>query len=454
MISAFSLFFGIIISYNIFKNKANVVSLKWVIVGLLLINGMVIVTRVPIKMPIARWLMYSLLVTVLYYKYLINRNWRIFPFKNTIIVMIAASTIIGIVDPRLSFFYKLYNPFMEIVESYFILFLAYVTINEKEEVNRLDKTLFYCLVIITVYGLYNYVTKTNPYYMFALDHYSDDLCLTSFQKKVDVVADIYKERYRAVSTFSWTFQYGYASALLSLFFIYLYNGQVGSNLRNYIGAMMGFIGVNLCGSRTVFLAYAGSLSIFMLFSFKLSKKFKAIIIILVCVILSYQFIPAISDPIDRAVDVFITGGEKVGGSSISMRSGQLACAYKYFSQSPIVGNGYGYFLKELGWATRTSIVDKNMHGLEGIFLHLMVEQGLLGVLTKFLFFIHLICYFFVKLKNKQINNTAGFGLSIILCFFIFSVGTGAMGMWPITMCLLGAIAKSIHLNQRCPVRYS
>ncbi len=180
--------------------------------------------------------------------------------------------------------------------------------------------------------------------------------------------------------------------------MYLYNGQVGNNLRNHIGIMMGFIGVMLCGSRTVFISYVASLSIFMLFSFKLSRKLKFLIIVLLCVVLTYQFLPSVSNSIDRAVDVFLTGGEQVAGSSISMRSKQLVGSYKYFLQNPIIGNGYTYISKELGLGDQDhAVLDKNMQGFESIVFKLMIEQGLLGMLTKIFYssFI-LIYYFFVK----------------------------------------------------------
>jgi hypothetical protein len=76
----------------------------------------------------------------------------------------------------------------------------------------------------------------------------------------------------------------------------------------------------------------------------------------------------------------------------------------------------------------------------------MIEQGLIGLVTKLFFFIMLLFFF---LRKYAINkNLASFGLGVTIFFLLFSIGTGPLGAWPLTMILLGIVIKTILIIER------
>ena len=87
-----------------------------------------------------------------------------------------------------------------------------------------------------------------------------------------------------------------------------------------------------------------------------------------------------------------------------------------------------------------------MHGFESIIYQLMIEQGIIGLITKLLLFISLIVFFLKKIKTDK--NLSGLGLAIVTLFLTFSIGTGPLDAWPMSMLLLGAIIKTIVVKGR------
>lgn len=434
---------GIFIFYKIFINKGNYKSLLWIIISLFLINGRITIINFPINIPILRWLILSLLITYIFYYNTLIRNFKSFPLKNITIFLIICSFTIGLTDNRLSIFNKLFLPFREIIETYLILFLGYCTIRKTSDTRKLIQPIFIALIIITVYGLFNYMFQINPYYEWVIDNFfvGGETDLRSAMRALDVT----QERYRVVSTFREPFIYGYTSSLLLLFYIYTLSKY--NNLKIYwIAIFSGLIGVFLSASRTVLFSAFISLIIYFLIGNKISGSIKYMVMFLIIISIGYSTSTTIRNSIDMTMDVFETGGEKTSGSSIDMRNVQLIASTKYFLQSPILGNGYGYINNELGWGDRdNSQLDSDLYGFESIIYQLMIEQGLLGLFSKFLFFISLISYFAKNIKNNK--KLSALGISIVFLFLSFSIGTGPLSTWPITMFFLGVIIKEIEIDR-------
>lgn len=443
MIQILSTLLGLFIFYKIFNNKGDLDSLLWVVIPMMLINGMVVIINTPLFMPISRWLIFSLIFTQAYYWKKNKANWKVFPLKYTIYILIFGSLIIGIGDPRLSLFDKIYAPFREMTETYIILFLGYSTISDKKDIYSLGKPLYFTMIIVGLYGLFNYIFKSNPYYEFIVNNFFKG-GETDFKSKLRVL-DTTDQRYRSVSTFDMTFNYGYISTLITIFFLY-FTSLTNKKKICIIGIISGFIGTILCFSRTVFIAAMLSILIYVTFSFGIKKIFTGLYIFLILMWLSYSSLSIVQKNIDNVIDVFITGGERTSGSSVSMRKLQTLKAYKYFLQEPFRGNGYDYINKELGWGNRdNALLDSDMYGFESIIYVLLIEQGLIGLVTKLLLFIS-IFHFFIKHRNVYSKKIIGLGLSLITLFLFFSIGTGALGAWPITMLILGVVIKTVQLN--------
>ena len=431
-------------SYMIFSSKESYKKLLWVIIGLIILHANIIVIEAPLIMPISRWLIFTLLFSELYkYNRFISELKR-FPLKNTLFLLILGSFCIAIFDKRLEFFYKIYNPFCELTDTYFIVFLGYYAIKNKSDIYKLAKPIIILLIIVTILGILNWVTKQNPYHELVVNTYIKHN--SAFYQALISSIEGATDRYRASSTFDMTFNYGYVSSLLALFSFAIYNSGINKlKLLAIIGSLAGLIGTVLCFSRTVLSSTIIAFVVIILFSTSFSKKIIISIIIIIFGLTIYYTLPIFKKSIDNNVDIIATGGAKTGGSSIEMRHFQLLGAYKYFLKSPIIGNGYKYISNELGWGDQDNKqLDNNMCGYESIIYQLMIEQGIIGIFTKCLLIISLIFFFLQNINTNK--NLTGFGLAVVTLFLFFSIGTGPLGSWPISMLFLGIIMKSIVLN--------
>lgn len=446
MIKVIFFIIAIFFSYKILSSKEGYKKLGWTIIGLILMHGAILVTNVPINMPIHRWLIFSLLLNELYFHREFIGEFRSFPLKNTLIVLIFGSLSIAIFDDRLSLFYKFYTPFCEMTDSYFLIFLGYFAINSVNDIQKLVKSILIVLLFIASFGIINWVTKQNPYHELIVNTYSEAGTARYNSLISSLNAD--SDRYQATSTFDSTFNYGYVSSLLALLSFSVFNSENKKLKQLAILAILGGIaGTILCFSRTVLISTSAAFFVLILLSTTLYKKIMVAAIIALTVVTMYHNVPSLKSSVDNSIDIFTTGGNKTKGSNIEMREIQLIGAYHYFLQSPIRGNGYGYIDNELGWGHRDNkVLDSEMFGFESITYQLMIEQGIIGLFTKSLLFISLIVFFLKKIKTNK--NLSGLGLAIVTLFLSFSIGTGPLGAWPMSMLLLGVIIKTIVVKGR------
>ncbi|MCL2328092.1 MAG: hypothetical protein FWC39_06210 [Bacteroidetes bacterium] len=425
---------------KIIQHRRTYKSLCWTFVGFLLLNGMIVVFSTPIEMPIQRWIILSLLFVIGIQKNAVRREWNSFPFKRLLIFLIICTFLIAVVDSRLTLFHKFYIPFNNVVETHLLLFAGYFAIKKPVDMQKTLNTLFIVLVFVGIYGIFNWVTRTNPYYEWVVENFFVGGDTYTFFKLR--VLDASNDRFRAVSTFSATFVYGFVSSLFALLY-FIYKSR--KTYLKYIAVAAGFVGTLLCFSRTVLGAAFFASVVFIFLSASLTKMMKITLAALLVGICLYSFVPPIQETVDNTLDIFLTGGGKTMGSSIEMRQTQFLGAVKYFSQSPIFGNGYGYINNELGIGDLdNAILDEDMAGYESVIYNLMIEQGLIGLLCFFLLYGTLIAFFWRKRKvNKEI---AVLGLAVVTLYLAFAIGTGTLGVTSITMLVVGAIIKTIVLN--------
>lgn len=128
----------------------------------------------------------------------------------------------------------------------------------------------------------------------------------------------------------------------------------------------------------------------------LRPKYIAIIFIIV---LSIYFV--YNDKINEVIDSFIYS-DSVGGSDENMRFEQLAISLSYLKRNLLIGNGI------YAW---TDIAQKtNLYGAESIWFSLMIDRGLLGIISLIFFNIQLLLYIY---KNKT-SKIAIFLLAFLL----------------------------------------
>ncbi len=448
MVQVLIILIALFFTFIIFYYRKSYVSLLWAIGGMLLLNSDIYVINYPLHMGIWRWLTFSLLFAAFYQIGRLKREFNTFPLKKVLKLISLAILLIAVTDSRLSIFNRFYIPFKEIFEKFFLLFIGYFFIRNKEDLHKIAKPIFVILLIISIYGAFNYIAKINPYFKFVSENFFSKITQSDAHLNSKLIILNPKQfRFRAVSTFNHTFNYGYASSLLALYIFTMFN--IVSKKHGFltkIAFLFGLTGAVLCFSRIVLLAVLLSFFVLIYFSTGFSKKIIISTAILFVGFLSYLIFSPFQKAIDNTFDIFITGGELAGGSSINMRIVQLFGAFRYFMQNPILGNGFEYINKELGWAERDRLLlDPDMYGFESIIYQLMIEQGILGLLYHLILLIALVAFFIRFLKKEKAY--ASLGLSIVSLFFIFSVGTGPLKAWPLTLLFLGMIMKYLVLSK-------
>lgn len=199
-------------------------------------------------------------------------------------------------------------------------------------------------------------------------------------------------RTRLQSLFSISILYGIMSVLFGMFLIYAIKYCKIIKLKNryfYFLIFMSLFACYLCNSKTAMVA----LPVFiipLLLKNKLLLAFD-IIAVLIVSLTPETLIEFLGNFID--LSAFDANNDQVSGSSLYLRLLQLDESLKLWAQAPILGNGLrsaGYFV-EKGY---------QIFGTESVWFRLMIEQGLLGIVS-YLFMI--ISFIRESKKNKRIS---------------------------------------------------
>ena len=147
-----------------------------------------------------------------------------------------------------------------------------------------------------------------------------------------------------------------------------------------------------------------------------------------------SFSPSIENIFASVFSIFSEEGDGTG-SSIGMRQLQYVSVFSYLNNDNLLlGNGMGFCTSVLGVGTDMKI-DKDLYGLEGVLMTLILERGVIGVLIWAIFYVSLICFF---IKKRSIDKvTCAFSLSLLVSYLIFANSTGELGCIYPTYLLLG-----------------
>lgn len=162
------------------------------------------------------------------------------------------------------------------------------------------------------------------------------------------------------------------------------------------------IGLLICtlftGTRSVIAGFFIMLLFFVNAHTLKSKKIQAFIpFLFLAIIMSLGFLDSIIDSFSNT--------DSVNGSSSDMRQMQFDLALYFMGQSPLVGNGLSYTFEYV-----QAFFPDEILGAESVWFPLMIDQGLLGVVSYFIF---LFIPFFYGIKNKN--------LAVVFCVLSFAV---------------------------------
>lgn len=276
--------------------------------------------------------------------------------------------------------------------------LSWYGIQNKEDFKKLLKTLFITFCIIGIYGIYEYVSKSNPYANWATEYFGAQKNFSTMflnENRGFLVGRIMGTSFHPLA---WGLIMGTA-------FSFFNNNLFLLGKKNYIILLpLILINIFLCGSRSAIIMVITYITIRIFNNIK--KNLKKIIIFLVICTCITPLLPKTKDTkafintIESSIFFWNENKSKeagVSGSSVSMRWEQLIFSFYLIQDSFLTGNGYGF--SDIAQTNTTGKYEKMM-GFESILFTKIVNQGILGLLFFFIFYFNLLKYTRHLTKNK------------------------------------------------------
>lgn len=240
------------------------------------------------------------------------------------------------------------------------------------------KEFIYCLVIVLllagVYELVEYALGINPFFTYLMLNVDEDYLLGKFYLGGERLGML-----RVQSLFVSPNNLIYGAFIMSMVAVFNLSHKYKEKIKFSLSlTFFTLLLILLTNSRTVLIA-----SVVILFPLFIPsrKNIKTIVVGLVIVLFAAPFLYKYVDNFTSSFSV--SGKSDIEGSSVTMRSEQLAASFQIFWESPLIGHGYDatdYYIEEKGWRDE-------LRGGESIWFRLLIDRGLLGIIAYlFLFF--------------------------------------------------------------------
>ena len=160
-------------------------------------------------------------------------------------------------------------------------------------------------------------------------------------------------------------------------------------------------GILFCGGRTLILCFIVFGLIFLLLAKKsFLRWFKVLLGIGIVSSLTYFFTPVAEEKIDEMLTIFSPDDSTAESSNLDMRTTQYTAVFFYVRDNMLFGRGRDFFLEDLGWGQGRleGAVDKDLMGLEGVLMGLLLERGIFGVLAYITYYISILIKIIINIK--------------------------------------------------------
>lgn len=393
---------------------------NWCIGSMLMMSSSLIILNSP-QLPVHRFFILCFWLSVLYRKEYRGCH---FPLFLMLIFYSLGQIFVGLNAERLTLFYRVWKPFSFLLESYLVL-LAFFYGGKNVSVN--SKPLIYVLYFFTLFGIFTYIIKDNPYHrMLNYDYYASYLQEYCFGTRI-----------RINSTWSAPIPYGF---VCSLFFWLLFPYRNGKRIAFLLGLLM--TNVLICGSRTSLAVFLLMGLVFFALRYHIRKSLRMLVYAIFIVFFSYLFVPYVQNKVDQLVST-VMGTDNMGGSSLEMRNEQTIAALYLFSKAPIIGYGPDYIGENL-------ISDKlllrryyqqgyDFRAFESYAYVLLIERGLVGVVLEIMILLSILYHGLLK-RKKDLESSA-YIVAILIGFTFFALATGKLDTFPIAMLFIGLFIR-------------
>lgn len=323
-------------------------------------------------------------------------------------------------------FYAMYFGFVYIFQK---------TLCTKKDVNFLLKIVVGVVLLITILGIYQVITNDNPFldYVYMNSPHNETTEGRMFYTPPWLVNEriLRYGMIRCCSFFSFHVPFGAACVMLAFLMAFLLKNNIMLKMRNYFTLCLVLLCIGLIISNSK-QAYVGALVL--LFSFYNTKEiFSYRFVILIVFIIALFFLkPEIFNNYLSLFDEDLA--EQGGGSTVAMRKIQYDVALKMFSFNPLFGNG-PFSLETM---KHMSMEFEMILGAESIFLSILPERGIIGVIVYFYMY-HVLNHNFSKIiPHRQLRF-------FLLAYFVMEI-TGGQKDMTLFLCILVTAGRIMQLN--------
>lgn len=372
----------------------------------------------------------------------IKSFWKITYLKYAILIVTISSVICALTSPHLQTppsagFVFLRN---ELLLKYFAICYAFWAYSNETSIRQTLKLSLYCLIALTFFGLLNAISGSS--------YFVNELTkgMTNIHKGDVDMGDVYldSDRFRVLSMFKNPFNYGYICSAIFMLHLHCYHQHIENKLHFRIAAICCFFGIVSCWCRIVWVSFIVALACYYLWTYKLKKMLSITLASILLIPLFYYTIPFVQERIDSISDIFIEDSE-TGGSSMPMRMEQFSATLENIDEGKIFfGMGRGYFVNDLGWGENER-VDERLAGMESVIFGNLLERGIVRLVLWVAFYS--LIFFYLKKHRSAYKSITGLGMSFLVLYLLFAIGTGELlSVYP-TMLLLGYVFKAIEYDK-------
>lgn len=326
--------------------------------------------------------------------------------------------------------------FRECITTYFIIIVGFFSVKDVKTFRPFLHVAFVSLIIITLFGLVNYVTRESTMLDWILG--------SSAQDEASVGGKFTEAyRFRTQSLFIQPFDYGYICLIILLAHVYGFTRHLVGKKRLAAVFLMAMFGVLTCACRTVVACFIFGFVAFMSLYLRGRRAPIIVGVIIIAGMLLYDFSPFFHSRVDFFMSIFSQSDSEFGGSSIELRTEQMASVIYYLDGHYWLGRGYDYFWIDLQFSKGLeNSLAPDLYGLEGVHLVYLLERGIVGYALYLLFFILLLSFILRHRKSNREEAAAAFALLVM--YLSFAHMTGELNSPPSTFLLLGMLLRTIQ----------
>ena len=328
----------------------------------------------------------------------------------------------------------------DLIVKYFAIAYAFVCVYEEEDLQPLLRFTFCALILLTAFGVINLI-----------DHHSylvDELASVSRNTTdAELLGGYYEQqdRFRVQSMFTNPFNYGYICMISLFLHTWGYLKGFESKLGFYTVVVCAVFGIWTCNCRTVFFSTMVGYLVFYLIYKEQTGRIRYALITSLGFLLLYAFVPPVQQLISYIFSMF-QSNSNIAGSSLEMRMVQYMRILYYWNGHEWFGRGIDYFWIDLGWSEgKENAVDKDLFGLEGVTMNLLLERGAVGLITYITFYLAL-CSHIYKIRYID-QTTSAIGLAVLFAYLVFANLTGELfSVFP-TLLIVGVIFSLLYQQE-------